>query len=379
MQLNGTVVFEKNYDEYVKGTRLIVNQGGTRSSKTWSIAQLFLTILVTQNDVVLTICRKTLPALKGTAMKDFFEIMRGAGIYYQKNHNRSDNIYRYKTNEVEFISVDEEQKIRGRKRKYLWMNEANEFSYEDFKQLNMRTTGQIFLDYNPSDEFHWIYDHILTRPDCTLIKSTYKDNPFLEKEIVKEIELLREVDQNYWRIYGLGERGVSEAKVYSHWQYVEDVPQNPDETIYGLDFGFNNQTACVRVDIKDREYTWDEKLYESHLTNSQLIERLKTLAIGNAPLYCDSAEPQRIQELINAGFNAKPSDKDVTKGIDTIKSHKWYITKRSTNILKEVKSYSWKTKDDKILDEPVKQNDHLMDAGRYAQHTHTIIPKPFLG
>lgn len=378
MLLNATTVFERNWDEYQKGTRIIVNQGGRGSSKTYSIAQLFLTLLVTKQNILLTVARKTLPALKATAMRDFFEIMKSEGIYKEERHNKSDNTYTYGTNEIEFISVDQPQKVRGRKRHYLWLNEANEFSYEDFRQLNLRTEKQIWLDFNPSDEYHWIYDHILTRPDATLIKSTYKDNPFLDKQIVKEIELLKGLDQNYWRIYGLGERGISEAKVYSHWQYIESLPTSPDETIYGLDFGFNNQTALIRIDLKDQCYFWDELIYESHLTNTDLIDRMRTLNLGNKEIYCDSAEPQRIEELKRAGFNAKPADKDVNKGIDHIKSHKWYITKRSVNTLKEVKSYSWKTKDDKILDEPIKQNDHAMDAGRYAVHTHSIIPKPFL-
>ena len=380
MLLNGTPVLERNWDEYQKGTRLIINQGGRGSSKTYSIAQLFLILLITKKNTLLTIARKTLPALRATAMRDFFEIMKAEGLYRVERHNKTSQNYRYGSNEVEFISVDEPQKVRGRKRQYLWMNEANEFAYEDFRQLNLRTEKQIFMDFNPSDEFHWIYDHILTREDCTLIKSTYKDNPFLDSTIVKEIELLRGLDKNYWRIYGLGERGISEAKIYSHWQYCDELPNNPDEIIYGLDFGYNNQTAFIKIALNDQVPYWDEQIYESFLTNSQLIEKIKSLEISRSDvIYADSAEPQRIEELRRAGFQVKSADKDVGKGIDTIKSRAWFITKRSTNVFKEVKSYSWKTKDDKILDEPVKQNDHAMDAGRYAVHTHSIIPKPFLG
>lgn len=370
-----TNVFLKNYDAYKSDKRFIVNQGGTRSSKTYSIAQLFLTILTTENNCLLTVCRKTLPSLKSSAMRDFFNVMKDQGLYRQEKHNKTDCTYIYKSNEIEFISIDEPQKIRGRKRKYLWINEANELTYEDFRQLNLRTEKQIFLDYNPSDEFHWIYDNLLTRDDTIFIQSTYLDNPFLEPSIIKEIEMLKETDKNYWRIYGLGERGIGEATIYNHWQFEEEQPEF-DEIIYGLDFGFNNQSALVRVGIKDQDYYLEELLYESHLTNSQLIDKIKEIIKDENYIYADCAEPQRIEEIKQAGFNIYPADKDVKKGIDDMRSHKLYISKNSTNLLKEIKSYKWKTKDDKILDEPIKLNDHLCDASRYAIHTHGMADEP---
>jgi len=241
--------------------------------------------------------------------------------------------------------------------------------------LNLRTEKQVYMDFNPSDEYHWIYDHILTRKDCAFIQSTYRDNPFLEKRRVQEIELLRNMDQNYWRIYGLGERGISELKIYSHWQYCDKLPDNPDEIIYGLDFGYNNATALVKIPIKDQNIFTQELIYKSYLTNAQLIEEIKSKNVGNGVIYADCAEPQRIEEIRKAGFNVKAADKDVNKGIDAVKTHAWYITKESVNTLKEVKSYAWKEKDGKALDEPVKVNDHLMDAIRYAVHTHFLKPK----
>jgi phage terminase large subunit len=377
MQLKATKIFDKNHQALEGGARIIVNQGGRGSSKTWSIAQIFLILLLTKQNVVLTVARKYFPALRATAMKDFFTIMKNEGAYRIESHNRTEHIYRFRSNEIEFISVDQEQKVRGRKRDYLWMNEVNEFSLEDYRQLSMRTENTIFMDFNPSDEFHWIYDQILTRDDTTFIQSTYLDNPFLPRSIVKEIETYRTLDANYWRVYGLGERGISELKVYSHWK-VGDEPETFDEVIYGLDFGYNNPTALVRIGIRDQAYYWKELLYESFITNTQLIERLKGLDIKNGRIYADTAEPQRIEEIRKAGFNIKPSNKDVQKGIDHIKSHAFYVTKDSVNLLKEVKSYSWKEKDGKALDEPVKQYDHLMDAGRYAVHTHSQKVEPSL-
>jgi len=375
LNLKATDLFERNYAEYQKKTRLVVNQGGRGSGKTWSLAQLFLIILTTHKNTLLTVCRKTLPSLKASAYRDFFEIMQEQNLYTEDKHNKTELTYKYSSNEIEFVSVDQPQKIRGRKRQYLWMNETNEFSYEDFRQLNLRTDIQIFMDFNPSMEFHWIYDDILTRDDVAFLKSTYKDNPFLEPNVVKEIERLKAVDENYWRIYGLGERGSSEATIYKNWDYTDVIPEG-DEVIYGLDFGFNNPTALVKITIKDKDIYLQELLYESHLTNSQLIERLKQLVDTNDYIYADIAEPQRIEEINQAGFNVQQSDKDVKKGIDTLRSRRIFITKDSINLLKEIKTYSWRQKDNKSLDEPIKDNDHLLDATRYAIHSHINQPEP---
>lgn len=376
MLLKATNVFQRNWDELGK-SRICVNQGGRGSSKTFSIAQLFLILLLTKKNTLLTVTRKTLPALRATAMRDFLEIMKSEGVYREERHNKSDLTYHYGSNEIEFISVDQPQKVRGRKRQYLWLNEANEFSYEDFRQLNMRTEKQIWMDFNPSDEFHWIYDNVLTRDDCALIKSTYKDNPFLDSTIVKEIERLKGLDPNYWRIYGEGERGISELKIYSHWQYCDDLPDG--ETIYGLDLGYNHPTALMEIRENEDNYYWDEKIHQSFLTTPDLIEKMNELKIDKSKnIYASPERPDDIKEIQKAGYNiraARAEQGSVAKGIDIIKSHGFFITKRSVKTSKEIKSYSWREKDGKPLDEPVKINDDAMDAGRMAIYTHFLKPK----
>ena len=369
-------MFEKNWDQYQsKEHRIIINEGGTGSSKTVSLAQLFATILTKERGIQLTIARKTMPSLRATAMKDFFRVVKGLGIYKEENHNKSENIFKYNNNEVDFLSVDEPMRVRSRRRQYLWMNEANEFNREDYRQLSMRTDGQIFMDYNPSHQYHWIYDDVQPRKDCVVIPSTYKDNPFLPKDLVKEIESYQGLDQNYWRVYGLGLRGVATTTIYTHWKYCNELPNITDETVFGLDFGYNNETAFVEVSIKDKKYYWRELLYKRFLTNTDLIEELNNIntiyGIGNKPIYADNQEPQRIEELVRAGFNVIPCFKGKVKdGIDFIKANPFYITKDSVNLLKEVKFYSWKEINEKPIDEPVKEKDHLMDAGRYAVFSH---------
>jgi len=361
------------YDKIVVSSkRIVALQGGARSTKTYSICQFFINKFRKTTGEKLTIFRKTLPAVKDTVLEDFESILCDEELYNRKDFNKTTSDYRLNGNLIQFRSVDDPHKKRGAKRNYLWLNEANEFNHEDFKQLAMRTTGRIFLDYNPSDEFHWIYDHVLTRDDCQFIKSTYLDNPFLEKEIVNEIERLKITDENSWMIYGLGEKGSSKAKIYNNYEIIKELPECEFYKI-GIDFGFNNPTAVIRVGIKDQDVYLDELLYKRKLTNPQLIEKLEGLVDFNDELLADSAEPARIEDMRIAGYNVNKAYKgkgSVIGGIDALKSKKIYITENSLNIIKEIKNYKFREdlKTGEIYDEPVKFNDHAMDAMRYATY-----------
>jgi len=353
--------------------RIVINSGSSRSSKTYSMMQLLVLKMFEEKNLVITVVRKTLPSLKATAYRDFMDILNKHNLYNPNNHNKTELTYKIGTNEIEFISIDNFEKVKGRKRTYLFCNEANELTFDEFTQLALRTTKQIFLDFNPShDEYHWIETKVKTRDDVYVINSTYKDNPFNSPEVVKEIERLKDVDPNLWRIYGLGLMGLTNSRIYNHFGLIDLLPENYNERFYGLDFGFNHPTALVEVREKDDEFYIKELIYSSGLTNSDLITRIKELGINdNDYIFCDSAEPQRIEEIRRAGFNAFSSDKDVKKGIDTVKSKKINMTKDSINLQKEYRGYSWKTTaDGKVLDEPVRVNDDLMCATRYAIHTH---------
>lgn len=367
-----TNVFRRNLEA---NASIVVNQGGARSSKTYSLAQLCIYKALETNLAKkfkrFSVVGKTLPSLKATAMRDFFDILKNHNIYSAAFHNKTENTYTLYGQEFEFFSADQEQKLRGRQRDILWLSEANAFQFDDFVQLNMRTTEQTFLDFNPSDEYHWIYDKVLTRPDALLIKSTYLDNPFISKRQKAEIEALKDQNPEYWKVFGLGERASFSDLVYTNWQ-ISDYWEN-SETVYGLDFGYNNPTALVAVNFTDSGIFVREVLYETKLTNQDLIERLKELIPNrSAWIYADCAEPNRIEEIKRAGFyHCEPADKSVKDGLGFVKSHRLVIATQSGNILKEIKNYSWKK--DKLgnnTDEPVKFNDHAMDAMRYAIFTH---------
>ena len=364
----------------VKGSRkrIVINQGGTRSGKTYSTIQVLCEYCQKNENCgsIISVVRKTLPALKGSAYRDFLEVLQREGWYSESDHNKSEMNYTLFGNLVEFISVDQPQKIRGRKRNICFINEANELSWEDFFQLNIRTTDKIIIDYNPSDEYHWIYDKLQPREDADFFVSTYRDNPHLEKELVEEIERLKLADDNYWLVYGLGQRGVSHETIYTHWQLGE-FPENC-ETCYGVDFGYNVPSSVIRIGFKEGSCYVDERLYETKLTTNDLIERFRTLGIQrHEELFCDNAEPKTIEELCRAGYNAKPAEKDVYAGIQKVKSMPLFVTPGSSNLIKEIKSYKWKLdKDGKIhADEaPVKFNDHAMDAMRYGIYTKLNRP-----
>ena len=364
-KIKTTNVFHKAYRST---TRITCLQGGTRSSKTYSLCQLFIVKCLEETGKVFTICRKTLPALKGTAYRDVLNILKELELYSEENHNKSELSYMLNGNILEFISVDQPQKIRGRKRNYLWCNEANEFNYEDWQQLILRTTEKIYLDYNPSDPYSWIYEKVHTRDDCTFLQSTYKANPFLDEDTIAEIERLKDIDPDYWRVYGLGEIGTIQTMIFRNFNLVDDVQGRLIG--YGLDFGFTNSpTALVEVRQLDDSLYIRELLYEKRLTNTDLANKMRELGVDRqTEIVGDSAEPKSIEEIYRQGFNIKPAKKGagIHLGIDIMRRYKLNITKDSLNAIKEFRGYKWATdKNGDVLNTPVKVNDHLVDACRY--------------
>jgi phage terminase large subunit len=315
-------------------------------------------------------------------MRDFFEILRNHNIYSEEFHNKSSNEYHLNGNLVEFISLDQPQKIRGRKRNLLFINEANELYYEDWQQLIFRTDGKVIIDYNPSETFHWIYDKVIPRDDCDFYQTTYRDNPFLDETIVSEIERLRDTDEDYWRIYGMGERGTNRAAVFQY-QVVDEIPESADLVSTGLDFGFTNDpTSIVRVYRRGEDLYIKELLYKTNLTNTDISECLRGLGFSRQDeIWADSAEPKSIEELHRMGWNVKPTVKgadSVMAGIDVLKRHRIHLLRTDLNIIKEFQNYKWlEDKNGNLLNRPVDAFNHAIDAARYA--TFNRLSRPNYG
>jgi phage terminase large subunit len=375
--LKTNVVYEHLLDS---NKRITVEQGGTRSGKTYNILLWIITSFSPNNKgKVVTICRKSFPSLRASVMRDFFEILRGMGMYREDCHNKSSNEYWLNGNLIEFISLDQPQKIRGRKRDVLYLNEANELFFEDWQQLIFRTKGKVILDYNPSDAFHWIYERIIPREDCDFYQTTYKDNPFLEDAIVSEIERLRHTDEDYWRIYGLGERGSSRATIF---QYTTGEQQG-NLVAYGLDFGFTNDpTSLVKVTKQGDSLHFKEMIHSTGLTNPDISDKLASLGLTRRDeIWADSAEPKSIEELHRMGWNVKPTAKgkdSIMAGIDILKRHKLVVTPDSPNVIKELQNYKWQEdKNGNLLNRPVDKYNHAIDAIRYA--TFNRLSRPNYG
>lgn len=370
-RIQTNTVFEilSNSDKRITSLR-----GGTRSGKTYNVLIWFVMKYLQETGKVLTVARETMPALKASAMRDFFEILDALGIYREVDHNRTRNEYTLNGNLIEFIGVSESDRVRGRKRDDLFINEVNEITLDSWRQLAFRTTRKIVVDYNPSEPEGFVYEDIENRDDCDLHVTTYKDNPFLERAVVDEIERLQDADEEYWKIYGLGVPGSGATKVYTHWR--EGESPNVGQKVYGLDFGYNNPTGLLEVTLHDNVLYWREMLYQSKLTNSDLIEKLKTFPeLNGRTIIADCAEPNRIEEISRAGFKIEPANKAVKDGIDYVKSHPLRIDASGINIIREVKRYAWKLdKENKPTDDVVKFDDHLMDAGRYASYSLNVPP-----
>lgn len=364
--------------------RIIVEQGGTRSGKTYNILIWLIIYCLREENTgqVITICRKTFPAVRASVMRDFFEILERAGRYNPDNHNKSSSEYYLGGNMVEFISLDQPQKVRGRKRDMLFINEANELHFEDWQQLIMRTNGRIIIDYNPSDEYHWIYDRVITRDDVDFYKTTYLDNPFLPSNIISEIERLKQTDENYWKIYGLGERGQSKAVIFSY-QEVSTIPEGASLVAAGMDFGFTNDpTTLIVAYRKDIDLYFQELIYETGLTNRDIHHKLQSLGFDKrTEIFGDSAEPKSIKELQLFGWNIKPTAKgadSVMAGIDMLKRYRLNVTKGSVNLIKEFRNYKFvEDYNGKVLNKPIDAFNHAIDAARYA--TYNRLSRPNYG
>jgi phage terminase large subunit len=323
--------------------------------------------LLQEEGKTLSIVRKTLPALKNSVLKDLVEVLEMMGIYDPTKYHKQEGFYELGTNIINWFSVDEPQKLRGSKRNYLFCNESNELSTEDWNQLIFRTDGKVVLDLNPSELSCWVYN-LEKRDDCYYFKSTYKDNPFVDKTIIKELESLKDKDENLYRIYTLGEKGIATTLVFNKFNTIEKIPPQAKFLGRGMDMGYNDPTTLIEV-YQDNDILYmKELLYVRNLTMPDIIHRLDMLDIPKTDeIWVDSASPQNIEELKRAKYNAKPvNKKSILHGIDLMRRHIMFIEQTSKNILFEFGSYKWKTdKDGHLLDVPNDDFNHTIDAIRY--------------
>lgn len=369
-------VFEKTYNAILapKRPRYVVSRGGTRSGKTYAILQI-LDFLVEKDHAgdVTSVVSETLPHLKKGAIRDF-ETIRGTTLKDDPAWNESDHIYTYPGGgKLEFFSVDTPGKVQGPGRKRLYENEAIHLKYDTHRQLAVRTTGIIFMDYNP-EQVSWIDEKILTRDDVQVLDSTYLDNDYLTEEQVREIESNRG-DSNWWRVFGEGKTGHLEGLIFPDFIQVDSLPEKSDGMIetYGLDYGFTNDPTTLihcYVDNRKKEIWLDEVCYRTGMLNEDIAAVMKQEGIGRAVrVYADCAEPKTNETIRRYGFNIEGSYKatKIAEQLQAMKGYKIYVTKRSLNLIRELRGYVWmRDKNGEWLNEPVDILNHCIDAARYA-------------
>lgn len=374
--ISTTPVFQRNLAAYQKGYPIICNEGGSRSSKSYSIVQLLCGIAKREPGKRISIVSHSLPHVKRGVYRDFKIIMNEIGQWREDQWRATDFVFTFSNGSyIELFGLEDEGKARGPGRDILFVNEANLISKPLFDQLAMRTTGQIFLDWNPADFNSWVYE-IADDPKNKCIHSTYKDNIHnLSKGQIDYIEHYKTLPDDFmWKVYGLGLRGAAKELIYTTWKYYDEEP-NGGDVFYGLDFGFVHPAALIKVTHYEGANYVEQMIYQSGLLNHELISLIKDKTGPNAVIYADAAEPKSIEEIYKAGINVQQADKDVWAGIVGVKSYPLFVRYGSTNLIRELQGYKWKKdKNDNVLEEPVKASDDACDAMRYAIFTHLTKP-----
>jgi len=389
LKIQGSKVLDKILK--AKDNRIIVLEGGSRSSKTWSIFQYFIILALSQKGLTFRIAREKFTWVKETLLKDWQDIIAAYNLPVSPsvNKNRPDQTYELNGNYFIFIGLDDPQKLHGLKQDYFWINEAIEATVKDFDQLEMRTNIQGILDYNPSVTDHWIYDKVIPREDAHFIHSTMLDNPFLPEQIRKKIlsyeptafnKARGTADETSWKIYGLGVRAQIKGVILTNWRIVEDMPECK-WIAYGQDYGFTNDpTTLIRIGFAHGEIWLQELIYETDLTNQDIVAKYKAFGIGeHEEIIADSAEPKSNEEIKRRGYNIKPAVKgpdSIVAGIDLLKQYRLNITSSSLNIIREIKNYKWKYDDktDTHLNVPIDSFNHCFTGDTLISTINGEIP-----
>jgi phage terminase large subunit len=376
LKIKATPVFYANKKAYEEGYPVICNEGGSRSSKSYSVVQLLIHIAISKPNTRVSMVSHSLPHIKRGVYRDFKSILEQWNIWDEKDFRYTDFIYTFKNGSyIELFGLEDPDKAKGPARDILFVNEANLISKALFDQLLIRTTGQVFLDWNPADFISWVYD-IADNPMNKRIHSTYLNNiSNLSESQIRNIEQYKDLPDDFmWKVYGLGERGSAKEIIYTQWKQYDQAPDG--DVFYGLDFGYVHPAALIKVTHYEGQNYFEEIVYQSGLTLSDLSRLIKEKLPERATIYADAAEPKSIEELYRQGFNIKPAQKDVWAGIVKMKSYPINLHYNSKNLRREFMSYKWKKdKNDNVIEEPVKANDDLMDACRYAVFTHLTKPK----
>jgi phage terminase large subunit len=347
-------------------------QGGTSASKTYSILAVLINKAVTIPSLEISVVAETIPHLRRGALKDFIKILKWTNRFNEKQFNKSLLTYEFKNGSViEFFSADDSSKLRGARRDILYINECNNVTFDSYNELAIRTRKEVYLDFNPSNEF-WVHKELKDEPDSDFLILTYKDNEALDQSIIDQIEKNKEKAKtssywaNWWKVYGEGQLGMLEGVVFSNWKTIDTIPKEAKLLGIGLDFGYTNDpTAIIEIYNYNGQRIVNELAYQTGLLNSDIAKLLPK----HVPVYADSSEPKSIDEIKRFGVTIKGVTKgkdSINYGIDVIQRNEYLVTANSQNLIKELRSYVWDTdKQGNRLNKPIDFNNHAIDAFRY--------------
>jgi phage terminase large subunit len=352
--------------------RVKIIQGGTSAGKTFGILPILIDKCAKEKGLEVSVVAETIPHLRRGALKDFLKIMRWTGRYVEDRFNATLLKYEFANGStMEFFSADNASKLRGARRDVLYINECNNVTFDAYQELSIRTKQEIYLDFNPANEF-WVHKELKDEQDSDFLILTYKDNEALDQSIVTIIEKNRDKAAtsnywaNWWRVYGLGEIGSLEGVVFDNWKEIDKLPEDARLIGIGLDFGYTNDpTSAIEVYNWNGKRIVNELVYQTGMLNSDIARMLPTAVT----IYADSSEPKSIEEIRRFGKTIKgvTKGKDSIKyGIDVMQRQEYLVTKQSTNLIKELRAYCWDVDKNGVrLNNPAGGNDHAIDALRY--------------
>jgi len=351
--------------------RIKIIQGGTSAGKTFGILPILIDKAAKTGGLEISVVAESIPHLRRGALRDFLKCMKWTNRFVDERFNKSLLKYEFANGSfIEFFSADDSSKLRGARRDILYVNECNNVNFEAYNELSIRTKKEVYLDFNPANEF-WV-EEIKEDKEADFIILTYKDNEALDIGIVDQIEknrLKAETStywRNWWKVYGLGELGMLEGVVFSNWKQIDTIPKEARLVGLGMDFGYTNDpTSIIEIYKHNDKRILNEIVYQTGLLNSDIANKLPK----DVPVYADSAEPKSIRTIQLAGITIKGVTKgrdSINYGIDVMQREEYLVTSNSTNLIKELRSYCWDTdKTGKRLNKPIDNYNHAIDAVRY--------------
>ena len=352
--------------------RVKIIQGGTSAGKTFGILPVLIDKAARHEGIEISVVAETIPHLRRGALKDFLKIMKWTGRFFEDRFNKSLLRYEFANGSViEFFSADDSSKLRGARRDILYINECNNVTFDSYNELAIRTRKEVYLDFNPAQEF-WVHKELKDEPDSDFLILTYKDNEALDQSIIDQIEKNKEKAKtssywaNWWKVYGEGQLGMLEGVVFSNWKTIDTIPKEAKLLGIGLDFGYTNDpTAIIEIYNYNGQRIVNELAYQTGLLNSDIAKLLPKHVI----VYADSSEPKSIDEIKRFGVTIKGVTKgkdSINYGIDVMQRNEYLVTSNSSNLIKELRSYVWDTdKQGNRLNKPIDFNNHAIDAFRY--------------